>query len=63
MLLTDALLAQLQAKNWPRCYPLVHHNIAGEVSVGRRSLVHTGYATWLILATAYLYNWLLITIM
>ena len=50
-------------KNWPRCYPILHHDIAAEVPAGRQRLVGAGYLTWILVCTAYLYNWLLITIM
>ncbi len=54
---------RLQGKNWPRFYPLFHHDIAGEVPAGRQALVRTAYLTWLLICSAYLYNWLVITIM
>lgn len=57
------LLPPLQPKNWPRCYPVLHHDIGGEVPAGRQSLVRTGYLTWLLVCTGYLYNWLVITVM
>ena len=53
----------LQVKNWPRCYPILHHDIPAEVPAGRQRLVGIGYLTWILVCTAYLYNWLLITIM
>eukprot|EP00887_Chlorella_sp_A99_P005193 scaffold1.g5193.t1 len=55
-----------QPKNWPRIplFPkLVHHDIAGEAPPQRQGLVRFGYASWIVVATGYLFNWLLVTIM
>lgn len=36
----------LKKKNWPFCYPILYHNIAGEVPEGSRRIVREGYMAW-----------------
>ena len=35
-------------KNWPRCYPITHHDIKGEVSCGcqQATFMHSNAARW-----------------
>eukprot|EP01027_Heterolobosea_sp_BB2_P014801 GEZU01021235.1.p1 GENE.GEZU01021235.1~~GEZU01021235.1.p1 ORF type:complete len:251 (-),score=40.75 GEZU01021235.1:83-835(-) len=45
---TDGVVLE-KKKNWPRCRPLVYHNIADEVQEGRkRNIVRAAYTGWLI---------------
>lgn len=38
----------LKKKNWPRCYPILHHDIPGEVPEGSRRVVREGYLAWYV---------------
>jgi hypothetical protein len=48
-------------KNWPRCYPLVHHDIAGDIPADRQRLVRTAYFAWCLVASGYIWNFIAIT--
>ncbi len=36
----------LKKKNWPICYPLVHHDIQGDIPERSRRVVREIYACW-----------------
>ena len=48
--------AVVKRKNWPICYPLLHHDIPGEIPEGSRRVVREIYFCWYGLCVALLYN-------
>jgi secretory carrier-associated membrane protein len=43
-------------KNWPRCCPVAHHDIDGEVPAGAQAAVRAGYRAFLGLVACLTYN-------
>jgi len=58
-----SVLSLLQNKNWPRCKPVVRHNIGQDVPPGRQRLVRLGYLAWLLMFVGFCWNWLVVLIM
>lgn len=50
-------------KNWPRCRPILYHNIAKEVPAERRGLVTRGYIAWILEASGFIFGWIVVTLM
>ncbi|GAX82412.1 hypothetical protein CEUSTIGMA_g9840.t1 [Chlamydomonas eustigma] len=46
----------LKKKNWPICYPLVHHDIPGDIPENSRRVVREIYFCWWGLVTCMLWN-------
>ncbi|KAK9819936.1 hypothetical protein WJX72_004131 [[Myrmecia] bisecta] len=44
-------------KNWPICYPITHHDIAGEVPADSQRVVRKGYYSFLGLMVCLTFNW------
>lgn len=59
----EALLRRQAApyKNWPRCFPIVHHDIAADIPFERKGLVRSGYVAWCVVAAGYLWNFISLT--
>ena len=38
----------LKKKNWPRCYPMLHHDIPGEIPEKSRRVVREAYFEWMV---------------
>lgn len=49
------------SKNWPRCLPILHHDIAADIPFERKGLVRSGYIAWCIVAAGYLWNFVSLT--
>eukprot|EP00753_Platysulcus_tardus_P018250 PLAT6795.2.p1 GENE.PLAT6795.2~~PLAT6795.2.p1 ORF type:complete len:339 (+),score=137.76 PLAT6795.2:74-1090(+) len=43
-------------KNWPRCYPILHHNIEDDIPADKRNLVRFHYYTWMVTVAALFWN-------
>ena len=48
-------------KNWPRCYPLVYHNIDEEIPEAGRSTVRGVYRSFLMLVVGLVWNFVCVT--
>jgi len=43
-------------KNWPRCRPIIYHDIDGEIPANQQRLVKAGYYIWFGTLFCYFYN-------
>ena len=55
-------LRLIRRHNWPRCCPLVYHDISGDIPVESQRLVKLGYVAWSLAAAGYMYNFLVLSI-
>ena len=46
--------------NFPSCYPLAFHDIDADIPPPNQRMVRVAYAAWLLAATGYTWNWLVI---
>lgn len=49
--------ALVPKKNWPICYPILHHDIAGDVPAEKQRMVRQAYFSWLGFLIAVTFNW------
>ena len=52
----------IRPHNWPRCFPILYHNISEEIQMGNQRMVSKGYHAWCIAAAAYAFNLLVLTV-
>ncbi|GMH40950.1 hypothetical protein BSKO_08854 [Bryopsis sp. KO-2023] len=52
-----------RVKNWPRCRPILYHDIDVEIPDSSKGLIKMAYATWCLTAGGFCLNWLVICIM
>eukprot|EP00210_Caulerpa_lentillifera_P009114 g8692.t1 len=49
-------------KNWPKIFPVIYHDISIAIPIEYQTLIQLAYWTWKLTATAYVFNWFLLTI-
>jgi len=54
---------EVKPKNWPRCKPILYHDIQAEVPTPLQPLCKAGYVLWMLSISAYLFNFIAVTIM
>lgn len=59
--LGQPLLLGERKKNFPRCYPVVHHNIALDIEPDKKAFVRKAYITWYVHAGALFWNFICLT--
>jgi hypothetical protein len=52
----------IRRHNWPRCFPILYHDISADIPAENQRTVRLAYVTWLIAAAAYAFNFLTLTI-
>lgn len=59
----DALKYGIKKKNWPRCCPILHHDIAGEIPENSRFNVRVAYILFFVTVVALWWNWFTILVL
>ncbi|XP_011074780.1 secretory carrier-associated membrane protein 4 [Sesamum indicum] len=49
-------------KNWPPCFPIIHHDIANEIPVPAQRLQYLAFASWLGILLCLVFNVIAITV-
>ncbi|KAL0371943.1 UNVERIFIED_CONTAM: Secretory carrier-associated membrane protein 4 [Sesamum calycinum] len=49
-------------KNWPPCFPIIHHDIANEIPVPAQRLQYLAFASWLGIVLCLVFNVIAITV-
>ncbi|KAK4422483.1 Secretory carrier-associated membrane protein 4 [Sesamum alatum] len=49
-------------KNWPPCFPIIHHDIANEIPVHAQRLQYLAFASWLGIVLCLVFNVIAITV-
>ncbi|KAK3435278.1 hypothetical protein EUGRSUZ_D02626 [Eucalyptus grandis] len=52
----------LDDKNWPPCFPIIHHDIANEIPVHAQRLQYLAFASWLGIVLCLTFNVLAVTV-
>jgi len=54
---------EIKRKNWPRCKPLLYHDIDAEVPTPNQACCKAGYLCWMMAQVAFLFNFIAVSIM
>ncbi|KAJ8442008.1 hypothetical protein Cgig2_033772 [Carnegiea gigantea] len=49
-------------KNWPPCFPIIHHDISNEIPVHAQKLQYLAFASWLGIVFCLIYNIIAVTV-
>lgn len=49
--------------NWPRCHPLVYHDIDMDIPEPLKGFMKLAYTTWCMTVVGFFLNWLLVSIL
>ncbi|KAI4343297.1 hypothetical protein MLD38_027823 [Melastoma candidum] len=49
-------------KNWPPCFPMIHHDIANEIPAPARRLQYLAFASWLGILLCLVFNVIAVTV-
>ncbi|KAL7111882.1 hypothetical protein ACP275_05G117300 [Erythranthe tilingii] len=49
-------------RNWPPCFPIIHHNIAKEIPIHAQKLQYLAFLTWLGIVLCLVFNVVAITV-
>ena len=55
-------LRLIRRHNWPRCFPILYHDISADIPAENQRTVRLAYVTWLLAASGYVFNFLTLTI-
>jgi hypothetical protein len=53
----------IKPKNWPKCKPILYHNIEAEVPTPNQPCCKAGYVCWMLSVASYIFNFIAVTIM
>lgn len=53
---------QVKPKNWPKCKPILYHDIYAEIPTPNQPVCKAGYYCWMISVSAYIMNFLTVSI-
>jgi len=45
-----------EVKNWPKFYPILHHDISGDIPSNARTTMRTAYLLWILVAFMFFWN-------
>jgi len=54
---------EVKPKNWPKCKPILYHDISAEVPTPLQPLCKAGYSLWMLSVASYLFNFIAVCIM
>lgn len=49
--------------NWPRCHPLVYHDIDMDIPEPLKGFIKFAYTTWCMTALGFFLNWVLVSLL
>ncbi|QDZ23275.1 secretory carrier-associated membrane protein [Chloropicon primus] len=53
---------EIKPKNWPRCKPILYHDIGAEIPVPNQPVCKAGYYCWMLTVSGYIVNFLAVAI-
>lgn len=51
-----------EEKNWPPCFPIIHHDIAKEIPINAQKLQYLAFASWLGIVLCLVWNVIAVTV-